>query len=107
MSVLRYPGGKSRAIKHIFPYIPDDTTHLYSPFFGGGSIELTCAKEKPLIQSVKANDKFEPLINFWKVAQQNQDSLVTELCKIHSTMTKEGFMTYRDNIKHEPDNMKR
>lgn len=39
-SLLRYPGGKSRAVKIITQYIPKDIKVLCSPFFGGGSIEL-------------------------------------------------------------------
>jgi site-specific DNA-adenine methylase len=35
MSALRYPGGKTRAIKILDTYLLSDITELYSPFFGG------------------------------------------------------------------------
>lgn len=60
-SPLRYPGGKSRYIKHILPYIPESQT-LISPFFGGGHIELACMDRG---QEVIANDGFPPVANFW------------------------------------------
>jgi DNA adenine methylase len=62
-SLLRYPGGKTRALKHIVPYFPKDLTEMVSPFFGGGSIEIHYAS-----QGVKVHgyDIFEPLTNFWQ-----------------------------------------
>ncbi len=62
-SPLRYPGGKSKAIKTLLNYIPKSVTTLCSPFFGGGSIELAC-----LAKGIKVYgyDIFEPLTNFWQ-----------------------------------------
>ncbi len=39
-SPLRYPGGKSRAIKFLKDYFPKDFTEYREPFFGGGSVGL-------------------------------------------------------------------
>ena len=100
MSVLRYPGGKTRAIKHISPYIPKDTEVLYSPFFGGGSIELTCANKREDIL-VRANDKFPPLIDFWIEAQNNREQLCKKLYEIHKVMSKENFLRFRNDLKDE------
>ena len=61
-SPLRYPGGKSRYINKILPYIPKDKT-LISPFFGGGHIEIACLVRG---QRVNGADAFFPLANFWK-----------------------------------------
>ncbi|MBT7252518.1 MAG: DNA adenine methylase, partial [Candidatus Nitrosopelagicus sp.] len=45
-SPLRYPGGKSRAVKEIWKYIePLEPKTLCSPFFGGGSLEIFCAQQ--------------------------------------------------------------
>lgn len=106
MSVLRYPGGKTRAVKHILPFIPDDCTVLYSPFFGGGSIELTCAKRES-IQTIVANDKFELLINFWRCVQTNSDELITSLENTRTSMTKETFTQYRNIIESTSDNIEK
>ena len=40
MSVLRNPGGKSRAVKILSEYVPNDAKVIVSPFTGGGSFEI-------------------------------------------------------------------
>ena len=37
-SPLRYPGGKSRALKQILPLIPVNISEFREPFVGGGSV---------------------------------------------------------------------
>ena len=37
-SPLRYPGGKSRALKQILPLIPMSISEFREPFVGGGSV---------------------------------------------------------------------
>jgi len=61
-TILRYAGGKSRAIKHINQFIPDDINDIVSPFIGGGSLEVFLATERNL--KVKAYDIFFHLVNF-------------------------------------------
>jgi len=60
---LRYPGGKTRGVKHILPYIPEDIPRLCSPFFGGGSLELAVANRGT---EVIGYDKMAPLVWFWQ-----------------------------------------
>lgn len=62
-SPLRYPGGKSRAVKKIINLLPPELDRLCSPFVGGGSVELALAARG--IQ-VYAYDAFAPLVNFWQ-----------------------------------------
>ena len=71
-SPLRYPGGKSRAISSILALIPDNTDEICSPFFGGGSIELACARRGI---HVFGSDLFEPLVNFWQCLLTNPSAL--------------------------------
>ena len=71
---LRYPGGKSRAVKHILPLIPEDCGELCSPFLGGGSVELALA-EKGVV--VHAYDGFKPLIWFWQALLKDSERLAT------------------------------
>lgn len=61
---LRYGGGKSLAVGHILEAMPDNVTHLVSPFFGGGSVEIACAKELGIC--VKGYDVFDILTAYWK-----------------------------------------
>ena len=44
---LRYPGGKSRAIKHLDPNFPKDFKEFREPFLGGGSVALHTTKDPP------------------------------------------------------------
>ena len=71
-SPLRYPGGKSRAVPAIMRLIPDDTEILWSPFLGGGSVELACAARGI---RVFGSDLFEPLVNFWNRLLDDADQL--------------------------------
>lgn len=98
-SPLRYPGGKGRAVKHITPIFPDDMTELISPFFGGGSIELALIKQRPNL-TVKGNDKFDLLINFWKTVKENQQELTTNLHRSHTQLqNKEKFNHMRKMLR--------
>jgi DNA adenine methylase len=63
-SPLRYPGGKSRAVKHIFPYIPKGIKTAASPFCGGASVEIALSN---MGVYVNCYDIFDDLIIFWRV----------------------------------------
>lgn len=71
---LRYPGGKSRAIKYLLPKFPTDIIEYREPFLGGGSVAIAFTKEYPDIP-VWVNDLYEPLVNFWQQLQQRPDGL--------------------------------
>jgi DNA adenine methylase len=72
-SVLRYAGGKRRAVKSILPYIPDGD--VVSPFLGGASLELVLAKTR----KVYAGDIMECVINFWTVLQTMPTELIASI----------------------------
>ena len=67
---LRYPGGKSRACTKMDPYFPDlrEYDEFREPFLGGGSVAIHLTKKYPNMK-VWVNDLYEPLVNFWKVLQ--------------------------------------
>ena len=64
-SVLRYPGGKQRAVKILADFVPHDETEICSPFLGGGSFELYCASAMKM--RVYGYDNFSPLVEFWQM----------------------------------------
>ena len=66
-SPLRYPGGKSRAVRTLYKYIPPGTKTLCSPLLGGGSFEIFCAQNSI---KVYGYENFKPLVNFLAVASQ-------------------------------------
>jgi len=93
LSPLRYPGGKSRGAEKIFEYIPAGTKDICSPFFGGGSVELLCAKNG---MNVYGYDKFLPLVDFWKCLIKRPEELAILVAGWWSTGTNglsEGFET--------------
>lgn len=87
-SPLRYPGGKTRAIRILKEYIPQGTTTIISPFFGGGSFELSTGLE------ILANDLFVPLFDFWTHLQRDADSLIGSV-RSEVPVTKEKFHALR------------
>jgi len=94
MSVLRYPGGKTRAVKILADYVPDDAYVILSPFTGGGSFELYLRNSGKYILG---NDLFEPLYNFWFCLAEYQSRLIDEVTKLRPC-TKEMFLEMRRKV---------
>ena len=94
-SLLRYPGGKTRALKHIIPYFPKDLTEMVSPFFGGGSIEIHYAS-----QGVKVHgyDIFEPLTNFWQHVLARAPAMAHTLEGALYPCSKENFKYFQERV---------
>ena len=61
---LRYPGGKSKAIKTLSPWFPQVVSEYREPFIGGGSLAIDFTKSNPNVP-VWINDLYVPLYNFW------------------------------------------
>jgi len=114
---LRYPGGKSRAVKKILPYIPENCKELCAPFFGGGSVELAVADRGA---TVYGYDVFEPVVWFWKALLDTPEelaSLADSYRKYHSDfileetktlpkrkvkgLLKEDFVKFRNYLRKE------
>ncbi len=85
-SPLRYPGGKTRALKSIYAWIPKDETRLCSPFLGGASVELACTAK----MKVYGADIFEPLIAFWRVLLRDPE-LLAERVQVFHPLSKTKF----------------
>ncbi len=111
---LRYPGGKSKAIKTLTPWFPQIISEYREPFIGGGSIAIQITKLYPDIP-VWINDLYVPLYNFWtqlrdrgeelseRVREEKQRTLdagdkdkVTEKAKELFNKYKEEIDTYND-----------
>jgi len=79
-SPLRYPGGKSRAIKQILPQIPATIEEYREPFIGGGSVFLAVKSLfGPRIRRYRINDLNHDLYCFWKYARDTKAALVAEV----------------------------
>tara|TARA_X000001388_G_C2225755_1_gene121040 strand:+ start:999 stop:1880 length:882 start_codon:yes stop_codon:yes gene_type:complete len=71
---LRYPGGKSKAIKTLSKWYPKNISEYREPFIGGGSIAIDITKRYPRIP-IWINDLYIPLYNFWVQLRDNGDEL--------------------------------
>jgi DNA adenine methylase len=77
-SPLRYPGGKSRAIKIIEQYLPHHFSEYREPLIGGGSVFIYLKQKFPNLK-YWINDLNPELFYFWQQAQQNMDKLISEI----------------------------
>lgn len=86
-SPLRYAGGKYRGIKEICKFIPNETTEICSPFFGGGSVELACVNNGIRVYGY---DNFRPVVEFWQCLLSNPVKL-TDIVKTYYPLSRERF----------------
>ena len=80
---LRYPGGKSRAVKKMAQYFPsfNEYTEFREPFLGGGSVAIYITQMYPHLD-IWVNDLYEPLYTFWRQLQLSGDKLRNELVQL-------------------------
>jgi DNA adenine methylase len=86
-SPLRYPGGKTRGVNFITQFFPKNLDKLLSPFFGGGSIELSVAAKGTFVYGY---DIFPPLVEFWQCLLTQPNELADEVEK-YFPLAKEKF----------------
>ena len=87
-SPLRYPGGKSRALKKILPLIPSNIAEFREPFVGGGSVFFAIRGIfQTAIKSYWINDLNYDLYCFWKQVGGDVTALVRVLQEIHAATT--------------------
>ena len=109
---LRYPGGKSRAVKKMVQFLPDlqDYSEYREPFLGGGSFALYITQTYPHMD-VWVNDLYEPLYTFWKTLQRCGDKLTEELTKLKSKYPDREsarglFLDAKDYLEKSPNHCK-
>ena len=78
---LRYPGGKSKALKTLSPWFPTNFKEYREPFIGGGSVALLISQNYPSTP-VWINDKYYYLYNFWVQLRDNGVELSQKLREI-------------------------
>jgi len=100
-SILRYPGGKTRAVNELKKYIPEGTKEVLSPFFGGGSFEFYL---ETIGIKVYGYDNFELLCNFWQKVKETPTDLFWEL---PTTVGKDCFYLMQKEILIEPNPLKK
>jgi len=95
-SCLRFPGGKTRAVKYLKDFIPKGTKELVSPFLGGGSFELYCASELGI--RVYAADIFIPLVYFWNHLLYDTSELKRRVSSYLPLVTKEKYTLMQNKL---------
>lgn len=95
-SLLRYPGGKTRAVKIITQYFPKNLKEICSPFFGGGSIELYMASQGV---KVYGYDSFTPLVEFWQCALTQPTQLAQAVRKYYPLRKKKFYELQQQHSK--------
>jgi DNA adenine methylase len=73
-SFMRWPGNKSRYIKHIMPHLPSSYSCYIEPFVGSGALFLNVRPKKWIINDVNAD-----LINVYNVIKDNPKRLVNRI----------------------------
>jgi DNA adenine methylase len=89
---LRYPGGKSKALSKILPFIALDFSEYREPFVGGGSVFIRLKQLRPNAK-YKINDLNYDLYCFWKSVKDNVDDLVHEVTWVKNNC-KDGKRLY-------------
>jgi len=80
-SPLRYPGGKSRAVRQMKFLLPKEFEEYREPFVGGGSFFIYLKQKQPHLK-IWINDLNPELYYFWKSAQLDSEKLAREVLKV-------------------------
>tara|TARA_R100000773_G_C4218608_1_gene117072 strand:- start:904 stop:1770 length:867 start_codon:yes stop_codon:yes gene_type:complete len=81
---LRYPGGKSRAIKFLSKHLPKIERYR-EPFLGGGSMALYVTQTYPNTD-IWVNDLYYPLYAFWMTLRDHGQQLCDDLRELKTEL---------------------
>ena len=97
---LRWPGGKTRMIKILDEFMPEQVNKYLEVFTGGGSVLLhVIQKYNPEI--VYANDIDNKLINFYETVKNNPHEIIDKCLEIKENYDKESFRTLFKTLDNE------
>lgn len=97
-SPLRYPGGKTRAIKQIMPMLPTKIGEYREPFIGGGSVYFAVRNHFAALNQFWINDLNYDLVCFWEAVKTRLDDLAEAVWRY-----KADFGNGRDLYEHLRD----
>jgi DNA adenine methylase len=100
---VRWSGNKSKHLRHIIPYVPNDYNTYIEPFIGSGALFLKLEPEKWII-----NDINKDIINVWKAIRDDPEYIISEFKKFgkkFKPMSKEKKLEYCRKITENIDNM--
>jgi DNA adenine methylase len=80
ITLLRYPGGKSKALKQILPHVPSEIGEFREPLVGGGSVFLAIKyRFGSRISKYWINDLNYDLYCFWKYVRDDVTALLNDV----------------------------
>ena len=99
-SNLRYPGGKSKLIKHLAPFFPKEIENFFDVFVGGGSVTLHVLQNYD-VKEVWVNDIDYDLINYYRTIKMDgvRKELINGLLRIKDTFDNENFKPQFEALK--------
>jgi DNA adenine methylase len=101
---LRWAGGKSKMLKILDNFFPNEVTKYLEVFTGGGSVLLhIIQKYNP--QTIYANDIDDKLINYYQQIQTSPKEVISECLEIKekydcNTFTEEFYKLNRNKASH-------
>ena len=99
-SPLTYWGGKRWLFKKVWELMPDSETEIFSPFLGGGSIEINLAYRG---YTVHAYDNYAPLVNFWQHYLEDPEAVRLAVYELLSLYSREQLNRLRQNTSRLSD----
>ena len=99
-SPLRFPGGKSRALKQILPIIPEFKEYR-EPMVGGGSV-FFALKQKFPEKKFWINDINKELFLFWKACKTNNQDMLDGVIKLKKNYEdgKKLYLKFNGHVKN-------
>lgn len=92
VSPLRYPGGKSRAIRKIVEQLPTEFSEFREPFVGGGSVFCHLRQKFPRVK-MWINDLNVDLFCFWQETKRDSSKLAAAIQNVKDE-TQEGRLLF-------------
>ncbi|WP_104722667.1 DNA adenine methylase [Helicobacter mesocricetorum] len=105
-SPLRYPGGKSRAIKFLKDYFPKSFSEYREPFFGGGSVGNYLAQKLLHQKQIRffLNDFNKDVYCFWNILKTQNQALISEIQNIKQSH-KDGRVLYENILSRRNESL--
>ena len=101
-SPLRWPGGKTRAVKKLLPFFPEDFCSFVEPMVGGGSVAFFVSQTFDV--PVWVNDTHTPLTNFWTAVKEDSNTLADNALTLREALTtKEEQKAHFHLCKKQPE----
>lgn len=102
-SPLRYPGGKSRAIKFLQDFFPKNFKEFREPFFGGGSVGLYLAQTHTNANFF-VNDLNYDVYCFWQTLKVDSNNLIANVERV-KTNCNNGRDLYTEILHRRQQNL--